>query len=1371
VSIDRGKGGKEHSVEGKKRKGRGVLASLLSMGSGDQDVAPDDDGPVFPPIPADLTPADPDERPNPFADTAPSGIGGQPVRESYEPGWYRISLARNQHGDEQTEFDSADAADDAPPEETSEMPPAAGERPWTEQQPPAWQEPPDWGTSSSPSSSMTPGWDQPTQTEEPVAEDQPLTWEKPASWQEPSQSWEQPIGSWEEPDEWSPRADFPIAIEAQDETTTEDPQDQAAIDDAPAVEAAPVQAAPVEAVAVEAVAVQEAPVEEVPDAEVPAAEPWSLAPEQDSTGPVRPAWGTPLDLPGTPAADAPSQQDLVSPVPEGMREAYEPSWYRITLAQKPTPSPAQPGETSTDTPFVSPAPDAPATHFENADGLLLPEIAPEAGAEDESKGKGRRSLFARRRAKKLEAEFNQAEVAELAEAAATDPLPVESIEPETPVTAAPPWPVVPSALQEQPEYASEPQLEHEQDVEEAQELEEPSIEQDAVEDLENMDDLEEEPGSFSPIVPPWAREMDLETTGVDNSLAASVHDDDDVDAPEIAIHEEDPPIAMQEDFAAASSYEPPSPSLISLSAEDRRTALEELRVRGVTEDDVTTISALVSDPERDIRALAVETLAEHPELVDPDVVRRGLQDPTDEVRAATVRLAAAQDDPDLDLLCPMVAARRWPLTQQTALDVLPGLFHRGPADDRALDALLTAVASMESSPIGDERSGFGRLTRSVGIDRLIESLDLPDDRRLGAVRLLLEDGSPEALRAVSEQGRDPLDEVRVAATSAKDQLIAAEPEVVVEPEPVPEPEPEPEEDLETVLDQPVSAFAQDAGIATAGPVESEIISGLAHALEDPDEGVRERAARALGEVDRSALLTWTREALQSSDPAEASLAGAVAEAATLHEVAGDILDRASGIRPEARGSLVGALSSLGLEDRELVALAGSVEVSRRPDAVRLLWQVAGRRVLSPLRTMLEDSSGPVRVSVLEVFGESGDPSAIEVAHSVLEHDSSPVVRATAIQVIGRAGLDQRTQSLQQALEDPDPDVRSTAVELLPQGMAGQAGELLLIAMQDEDERVWQPAMRHLVSLPERDLPVLWKAIRSTSEERREQLISLLERTSHERLGLVALEHLSSPDYDDRMLAISLASRSGTPGAVQGVIGTLVDPLPAVRRAGAASLAQLASPEAIPALSQALNDPDRGVREEALRALSDIDDERVLDPLINALKDPEASVREVASDALIRWSSPAVARRLVEALTSPVLRRPASELLARMGTSAVDPLVNLLRDGHPDIAATVGDTLERLVGREVFLERLGSMDPDERMGAVEALGAMGGLEAIEGLVRALSDPNEDIRIRSLQLLGDLGDPRGIDAVERSAHGDPVPEVAAAAEETLRRLQGP
>jgi HEAT repeat protein len=336
-------------------------------------------------------------------------------------------------------------------------------------------------------------------------------------------------------------------------------------------------------------------------------------------------------------------------------------------------------------------------------------------------------------------------------------------------------------------------------------------------------------------------------------------------------------------------------------------------------------------------------------------------------------------------------------------------------------------------------------------------------------------------------------------------------------------------------------------------------------------------------------------------------------------------------------------------------------------------------------------------------------------------------------------------------------------------MGEGVGELLLKALSDDDERVWQPAMRHLVSLPNGDVQVLWSAIRQTEGERREQMISVLEEMSPDRLGLVALDHFGSPDFNDRMLAVNLAARAGTRDAIRGITHTLQDPIPEVRRAAAAALAELGSPEAIPALSQALADPDADVRVEALRTLSVIDDERVVDSLISALKDPESKVREVANEALIRWTSPAVARRLVESLRSPVLRKPVSELLARMGTSAVEPLVNILVEGYPELAPTVGDTLEQLVGRDVFIERLGSMDPNVRLGAVLALGAMGGREAIDGLSRALSDPNEQIRIRAVRMLGELGEPAAIEAVKRTAQGDPVPEVVAAAEEALHRLQ--
>src|SRR5207237_4741574 len=121
-------------------------------------------------------------------------------------------------------------------------------------------------------------------------------------------------------------------------------------------------------------------------------------------------------------------------------------------------------------------------------------------------------------------------------------------------------------------------------------------------------------------------------------------------------------------------------------------------------------------------------------------------------------------------------------------------------------------------------------------------------------------------------------------------------------------------------------------------------------------------------------------------------------------------------------------------------------------------------------------SAQVRLAALEVIGESSEPGAMDTARSILERDTSPVVRATAIQVIGRAGLDQREASLARALGDPDPDVRATAVEVLPAGLGAHAAPILLRALSDEDDRVWQAAIRHLAEVPERDQGVLWTAI-------------------------------------------------------------------------------------------------------------------------------------------------------------------------------------------------------------------------------------------------------------------------------------------------------
>jgi HEAT repeat protein len=64
--------------------------------------------------------------------------------------------------------------------------------------------------------------------------------------------------------------------------------------------------------------------------------------------------------------------------------------------------------------------------------------------------------------------------------------------------------------------------------------------------------------------------------------------------------------------------------------------------------------------------------------------------------------------------------------------------------------------------------------------------------------------------------------------------------------------------------------------------------------------------------------------------------------------------------------------------------------------------------------------------------------------------------------------------------------------------------------------------------------------------------------------------------------------------------------------------------------------------------------------------------------------------------------------------------------------------------------------------------MGGTAAVEGLLTVLTDPDVQVRSRAAMLLGGLGDPQAARPLKRVFTTDPVSEVAAAAEQALRRL---
>src|SRR5439155_582207 len=353
----------------------------------------------------------------------------------------------------------------------------------------------------------------------------------------------------------------------------------------------------------------------------------------------------------------------------------------------------------------------------------------------------------------------------------------------------------------------------------------------------------------------------------------------------------------------------------------------------------------------------------------------------------------------------------------------------------------------------------------------------------------------------------------------------------------------------------------------------------------------------------------------------------------------------------------------------------------------------------------------------------------------------------------------------------------SALRLEPDELVRLASEAEPAHRQTAVSLAWQVGGRGV-------LPHLSRLLADSAGAVRMAVIEVLSESADPSIASLALDRLAN-DASAAVRATAIhALASADPSIRQGALfKALSDPDPDVRSTAGEALPN-GSPEFVEllfsglrdedepvwraALTRSLSAPKAEVRVEAVRALGLIDDDAVPDQFITCLKDPEVRVRQMAADALARWHSPAVARRLAAALRSPDLRRPAGEVLERMGSIAADALSEVAVGSEPEAATAAGALIDRIVGTDPFVNGLSSIDPEERIRAVQVLGAIGGPAASEALMGALPDPDVRVRARAASFLGTLGYLPAVKSLRRMFLTDPVADAAAAAEAALRML---
>jgi HEAT repeat protein len=121
---------------------------------------------------------------------------------------------------------------------------------------------------------------------------------------------------------------------------------------------------------------------------------------------------------------------------------------------------------------------------------------------------------------------------------------------------------------------------------------------------------------------------------------------------------------------------------------------------------------------------------------------------------------------------------------------------------------------------------------------------------------------------------------------------------------------------------------------------------------------------------------------------------------------------------------------------------------------------------------------------------------------------------------------------------------------------------------------------------------------------------------------------------------------------------------------------------------------------------------------------------------------------------------------------VEKVRHSLQDGDPSVRWAAAQLLYSVHDPQLggLLEKMIAMDPDPDV-RIKIVGLMKGREdlvRLGGLVKGLRDVDKDVRIASLNALGDIGDPSVVTWVTALLK-DPEPEVRIAALQTLGRFQ--
>jgi HEAT repeat protein len=478
---------------------------------------------------------------------------------------------------------------------------------------------------------------------------------------------------------------------------------------------------------------------------------------------------------------------------------------------------------------------------------------------------------------------------------------------------------------------------------------------------------------------------------------------------------------------------------------------------------------------------------------------------------------------------------------------------------------------------------------------------------------------------------------------------------------------------------------------------------------------------------------------------------------------------------------------------------------------------ASRDVTSPLVELLSDPQADLRMHAALALGHVGDPAAVPALVAALD-DEDPNVRFHAIEALGAIGAGDAVERLADIARSgdfflsfpaidalakaDDPRVGAALISLLDNELLRPAAVDTLAAIGDEDaveplvallnggadgaliaavaaaldrirarEEETFGAGAHIVDVARAALaPPGVATLEAAVEQKRQPLAPVVAVLGWSgSAGLPALlRAVGQPDLEQ---AVTDAFYAIGREAVEPLVDCLVSGERGARLAAASLLGCLGDRRAVAPLIGTLDGADEELTATAAAALARLGDEDALDPLMELFASEHATVRQAAIAAVNSIGAGGTSGRIRVLLENPDarVRGCAVRVAGYFGyDDCVPGVLRRISDPDEDVRRAVIDQLPLIDDPRVtalLVQALRSEVPRNRAAAAHALRFVEGTAAAIPLADALEDPDTWVRYFAAGALGQRRDVEAVHALRRVAEGDSAPHVRMAALQSL------